>query len=323
MLTAHGRCRALYVVVGLILMSALGMAGGAGAAGVRNGVIAFDRTSYSSRGNSCCTHIYSMRPDGTHLRRLAPKGKPEYHGEYYRSIGFNPVFTPSGDTITFSSHLGLFDMSSTGQDLQRLVTTEEAILGTPSYAPDGSSMINVDLTKNFLFTMTADGSEVERLPGTARLFDPVYAPDGRHVLASKSGGGRTSRLVTMRPDGTAIKPIRHSAGDYNPAYSPDGRFIVYERVLPDHPMGKYREALFEMRSNGSHAHRFGRASSYSVMEPTFSPDGRYIAFASQRRSSGRPAVWIMRVDGKGLHQVTHAGADVASESPTWQARPGN
>src|SRR4030067_2387508 len=39
--------------------------------------------------------------------------------------------------------------------------------------------------------------------------------------------------------------------------------------------------------------------------PPYSPDGRYIAFVSNR--SGAPEIWVAAVDGSDLHQITDAG----------------
>lgn len=284
----------------------------------RNGLIAFERTSYSSRGKACCIRIYTMRPDGAHIRHLAPEGNAEVDATYLRSNAFGPVFAPTGKTITFLGRFGIFDTSPSGGDLRQILRTE-SIVDTPSYSPDGTTLIDTDFTDRFVFTMNADGSNITRLPGTKDVINPVFSSDSRRVLASRSGGG-PGRLITMHSDGSAMRPIRHSGGDQNASYSPDGRHILFEREVSRSATG-YHNALFEMQANGSHPHRINRATSTFPMEPTYSPDGRYIAFVVRRNRASYNTIWKMRSNGTHAHQLTHTGKLVDSAAPSWQPLP--
>jgi hypothetical protein len=280
----------------------------------RNGLIAFERTSYSSSGRSCCIRIYTMRPDGTHIRHLAPNGAPGVDATYLRSTAFGPVFSPSGRTITFLGRSGVFEMSPSGGNVREILETP-SIVDTPAYSPDGTTLIDTDFTDGFVFTMNADGENIVALPGTKSLIHPVFSPDGRHVLASRGGG--PGRLITMLPDGSAMRPIRHSGGDQNASFSPDGRHILFEhQVSRSGPT--YRYGLFEMRVNGSHVRRSGRITSSAPMEPTYSPDGQYIAFVVRRNRASYNTIWKIRSNGTRAHQLTHAGRFVDSAAPSWQ-----
>jgi TolB protein len=50
------------------------------------------------------------------------------------------------------------------------------------------------------------------------------------------------------------------------------------------------------------------------IDPSWSPDGRYLAFVSNR--SGAPEVWVAAVDGSGLQQLTNAAQYV--RFPFWR-----
>jgi Tol biopolymer transport system component/predicted amidohydrolase len=86
--------------------------------------------------------------------------------------------------------------------------------------------------------------------------------------------------------------------------SPDGRHIVFD-LLGD---------LYEIDSAGGEARALTRGMGFDV-QPTFSPDGQWIAFISDR--SGADNVWVMRDDGSDLRQVSFGGDDTVLASPAW------
>ena len=56
-------------------------------------------------------------------------------------------------------------------------------------------------------------------------------------------------------------------------------------------------------------------------QPTFSPDGQWIAFVSDR--SGADNLWIVRPDGSGLRQVSFGADDSTLASPAWSPDGGS
>ena len=67
-----------------------------------------------------------------------------------------------------------------------------------------------------------------------------------------------------------------------------------------------------MRSDGSKAHRLTQANGNKLYDyqPTWSPNGRLIAFSSNRidRNSAITDVWTMRPDGSHKRNLTHSPA---------------
>ncbi len=88
-----------------------------------------------------------------------------------------------------------------------------------------------------------------------------------------------------------------------------------------HWVAGYRNALFEVQANGSHVHRLSKVTSAFPMEPTYSPDGRYIAFVVRRNRVSYNTIWKMRRDGTHAHHLTHSGELVDSAAPCWQPLP--
>jgi hypothetical protein len=87
----------------------------------RNGLVAFERSSYSTRGRSCCTRLYTMHPDGSHVRHLALNGTSDVNPEYVRSTATEPVFYPSGRRIAFLGRFGIFSARPNGSDLRQIL----------------------------------------------------------------------------------------------------------------------------------------------------------------------------------------------------------
>lgn len=88
--------------------------------------------------------------------------------------------------------------------------------------------------------------------------------------------------------------------------SPDGRSIVFE-LLGD---------LYMIGIGGGEAKPLTHGLAFDS-QPRFSPDGRRIAFVSDR--SGNENIWIADADGKHAHQVSRLDDNSEFTSPAWSA----
>jgi dipeptidyl aminopeptidase/acylaminoacyl peptidase len=80
------------------------------------------------------------------------------------------------------------------------------------------------------------------------------------------------------------------------AVSPDGRWLAY------YSRGGQFDILIN-RTDGTGERQLTNDPAYD-RNPTFSPDGQWIAFMSNR--SGKSQLWLIRPDGSGLRQATNA-----------------
>jgi Tol biopolymer transport system component len=159
--------------------------------------------------------------------------------------------------------------------------------------------------------------DLSRGSATRLTFDPagdntsILSPDETYVVFYSNRGGKHGfyRKAANGAGGDELI-LTDEGGIYPDDWSPDGKYILYERsggpstkvdlwVLPLDDSSKpyaYLETPFEE----AHA--------------TFSPDGRWVAYASNE--SGRPEIYIQSFPiGGGKWQVSTAGGD----QPQWRS----
>jgi TolB protein len=110
----------------------------------------------------------------------------------------------------------------------------------------------------------------------------------------------------------------------DPAFSPDGREIAFVkgRCAADEPSycDETRDEIYLMSANGGRERRLTRTKRrYYYNSPTWSPDGKRIAFGRERvidpgYHSAGSQIFVMNADGSDLRQLT-SGGDLAY--PTW------
>lgn len=86
--------------------------------------------------------------------------------------------------------------------------------------------------------------------------------------------------------------------------SPDGRTLVFD-LLGD---------LYAIDAKGGEARALTHGLAFDT-QPTYSPDGAWIAYVSDR--SGADNVWIARPDGSNAHAVSTSDDDTMFVSPAW------
>jgi len=167
----------------------------------------------------------------------------------------------------------------------------------PSYlhgwSPDGRFLVytggrdgNYDV-----YRIPAEGGDEVRLTDTPGLDDgPEYTPDGRFIYFNSARTG-DMRIWRMDPDGGGQEPVMSDGfHDWFPHVSPDGRrivFLSFERdvAADDHPF--YKQVYLRlMPVDGSSrpkvvAYVYGGQGTINV--PSWSPDGKRIAFVSNSR----------------------------------------
>jgi Tol biopolymer transport system component len=154
--------------------------------------------------------------------------------------------------------------------------------------PDGSSPTR----------LTDDKSRTDKLPDFSPVYDssPVWSPDGTKI-AFISNRDYLLSLYVMNADGSnarlvADKPLEPA----QPAWSPDGGKIAFTAGMRfTFGTGKPSVDIYVINVDGSGLTQLTRDSGANG-SPSWSPDGKQIAFVSDR-DDGKARIWIMNADG--------------------------
>jgi Tol biopolymer transport system component len=234
--------------------------------------------------------------------------------------------SPDGKNIVFSGaddDLYLFHLDTRRVD--QLTTTEDTE-STPAFSPDGESIIYSALTKDrkgaCLFSRTLDGKTVRRITNDAGVSDsmPSYSPDGDRIAFVRAHRNRPYSLggwtwdnmdvYVMRKDGTGLRRV--SSHNYYQAASPcfidGGKTLVYA-ADGDHPdSGTY---LFTVPADGSQPPKRltappnpGGDNFAWGSDPSTSPDGKRLAFISDRAAHFQYDVFVMSPDGTEIRPLS-------------------
>lgn len=137
---------------------------------------------------------------------------------------------------------------------------------------------------------------------------PKYSPDGSRIVFSSARSGEGRAIWICDQDGSNLGQLTNKFSRFqgSPFWSPDGRFVVFDALGSDGHWDIYR-----VPSSGGKEQRLTAGGSDNS-SPTYSRDGRWIYFSSDR--SGRSEIWRMPAGGGEAIQVTRGGGYYALES---------
>ncbi|MEO7975213.1 MAG: protein kinase, partial [Thermoanaerobaculia bacterium] len=151
--------------------------------------------------------------------------------------------------------------------------------------------------------------QLTRLPGGES--SPALSPDGSSVVFERAVGEQ-SDLYLQRTDGqnAIVLTADCDRDDIDPAFSPDGARIAYRSDCAG-------GGIFVMGATGENARR---VSDFGF-NPSWSPDGREVAVATERAKMpwnrpGKSELWAIEIDSGKKRLVTKADAMHPSWSPS-------
>jgi Tol biopolymer transport system component len=173
-------------------------------------------------------------------------------------------------------------------------------------APSGHIVFTCQIYKfqssDQICIMNPDGTGYRRLTTEdgLRHFYPSLSPDGRRVLYAAFREENVYEIYSLLlADGSVNRLTNRDGVLTAPEYSPNGEAITFTRWAPN--SGRYQ--IMTMESNGDNPNNIPRIEGW---DPTWSPDGKQILFASD--SNGPVQLFVVRENGKNLQQVSNLPA---------------
>jgi Tol biopolymer transport system component len=178
-------------------------------------------------------------------------------------------------------------------------------------------------TEARIFISNADGSAERPLtePGSMD-YNPSWSQKGDWIVFTSERGG-SADLYRIHPDGTGIERLTDApAYDDQSAFSPDGTRIVFVSTRAG---GRANLWILDSATHKAAPLTSGNGGDF---RPSWSPDGAWIAFSSDRDSDFPPAggrwermhlvdVYLIHPDGSGLKRISKHGDFCGS--PKWTA----
>jgi Tol biopolymer transport system component/DNA-binding winged helix-turn-helix (wHTH) protein len=149
-----------------------------------------------------------------------------------------------------------------------------------SISPDNQTLVYSSRPDDSLWCSRSDGSS--RIPLTSaplRGRAPRWSPDGKKILFTGVREGQANDIYLISPDGGSLQPVLPSGWEGSEAdWSPDG----YRIVVSMHSLKAGRtNALYTLEPATGGFKEI--ADSKNLLEPRWSPDGKYIAAVDEAR----------------------------------------
>ena len=200
-----------------------------------------------------------------------------------------PSLSPDGNTFLYVRHttpenLDIYSQRIGGSNPVNLTADSPVNDTQPAFSPDGRAIaFRSERDGGGIFLMGATGESVRRL--TDFGYNPDWSPDGRQILVATEGvsepQSRKTKSQVWRVDvATGLRALLVPGDAVQPRWSPHGLRVAYWGI----PTGSAERALWTIPAGGGTPVAVTR-DEYFNWSPAWSPDGRYLYFASNRGGS--------------------------------------
>ena len=257
--------------------------------------------------------IYIIHPDGTGFRRITKgglcTGSPKWSADSRQIVFYEIPVESTWDARVFG-----LSAKATSQIVSIEVASEKRTEWTsgpglkvePQFLPDGRVGYAIKSGKNQGIAYTS--GKTATFPGSLR--SPAWTPDGTEIVYEKVD-------YTPRPQNQLLyswdPQYEYRYTDVFPSFSKDGTLLVTSKDVDS--------SVVTMNADGTNRKTIFQAVQGAAFAPSWSPDGKRVAFGyggflQGRRTKGARIVLINR-DGTGVEELT---PDMPNAGfPSWSA----
>ncbi|RCR71144.1 hypothetical protein DUE52_02525 [Larkinella punicea] len=182
-----------------------------------------------------------------------------------------------------------------------------------SFSPDGNQLAYPSKTENgiILYDMTTATARTLPVADVTRIGSVAWSPDGQW-LAYTTVSNEESRLWKIATSGgsatplTPVLPVRESNYIRQSFldWSPDGQFIAVSRARNDNDQWRATVSLYSPDGRGELSY-FETQPGWIDTHPSFSPNGKMLAFLSSRtdRLANAYSLWVRDLTTGQVRQI--------------------
>ena len=243
------------------------------------------KIAFTAKGKGTSA-IYAMDFDGANAYSVSKNS----------STNILPAWSPSGGQIAYTSFMrenpDLY-VAPAGGGRPTKVSSQKGMNTGASWSPDGSKLavtLSKDGNAEIYIISASDGSIVKRLTNDKAIdTSPAWSPDGGTIAFVSDRNGGPQIFVVPAGGGSAKQVSTNGSYNTTPAWSPkSGKHVI---AYTTRDGGTYDIVTLDIDSKTMTRITQNEGSNE---EPSFSPNGRAIAFA--RAGQG---VFIANADGTG------------------------
>jgi len=276
-------------------------------------------TGESGYFDSRIVYISESGPKSARKKRLAIVDQDGENHKFLTDgsyLALTPRFSPAAQEIAYLSYnnqiprIYLLDLESGNQ---KVLGDFPGMTFSPRYSPDGKKII-MSLAKKGntdIYEMNLETLKIKRLTFYEGIDTaPSYSPDGDFITFESDRSG-SQKIYIMNLKTKKIKRISFGKGRYaTPVWSPRGDLIAFTKLLG----GEFYIGVMYTDGKGERV----VYKTYLVEGPSWSPNGRVLAFYSQDKLSDglitKPKIKLIDLTGINLRQLL-TPADASD--PSW------